>query len=104
MSVTAISYADFQQDVLESPVPVLVDFWANWCVPCKKLAPILEELSETYSQVKFVSVDTEENPDAMLAHDIRTLPTVLIFRGGELVESFLGDVPKLKLRAALDSL
>ena len=104
MTVTPISNADFRQEVLESSVPVLVDFWANWCVPCKKLAPILEELSQAYDHVKFVSIDTEENPDAMLENDIRTLPTVLIFQGGELVNSFLGDVPKMKVRAALDSL
>ncbi|MCL1923555.1 MAG: thioredoxin [Propionibacteriaceae bacterium] len=105
MTVTAVTDATFTAEVLESPIPVVVDFWADWCVPCKQLTPILEELSETYAgQVKFVSVDTNENLEAMAANDIRTLPTVYIFSQGQLVESFLGAVPKSKLRSVLDSL
>jgi thioredoxin 1 len=105
MSVTAVTDATFAEEVLQSPIPVVVDFWADWCVPCKQLAPILEVLSQAYEgQVKFVSVDTNENLQAMSDNDIRTLPTVYVFSQGQLVESFLGAVPKSKLRAAIESL
>lgn len=103
MSILAVTDATFSSEVLDSTTPVLVDFWADWCVPCRQLTPILEELSQTYAgKVKFVSVDTNANPQAMASNDIRTLPTVYIFSGGQIVESFLGSVPKSKLKTALD--
>ena len=105
MSVTAVTDATFVDEVLQSPLPVLVDFWADWCVPCKQLAPIVEELSEAYAgRVKFTSVDTNENPGAMADNDIRSLPTIHIFSNGILVETLIGSVTKMKLRQVLDAL
>ncbi|MCL1907462.1 MAG: thioredoxin [Propionibacteriaceae bacterium] len=105
MSVIVATDSTFALEVLESPLPVVVDFWAEWCAPCKQLAPILEELSDTYDgRVKFVSVNTEDNLQTMADNDIRSLPTVYVFSGGQLLESFIGAVPKSKLRAVLDSL
>ncbi|MCL2736021.1 MAG: thioredoxin [Propionibacteriaceae bacterium] len=103
-TVTAVTDATFATEVLGSSQPVLVDYWADWCVPCRQLTPIIEELASQYEgQIKFVSLDTNENTAVMAAQDIRTLPTVHIFVNGEIVSSMIGSVTKMKLRHALDS-
>ena len=104
-SVTAVTDATFAVEVLASQKPVLVDYWADWCSPCRQLSPVIDELATQYSgQVKFVSVDTNANPVVTANYDIRTLPTVHIIVGGEVVQALIGSVTKMKLRQALDSL
>ncbi len=79
-----VSDAEFDREVLEAEIPVLVDFWADWCAPCQRIAPILDELADEYDgRVKFVKVDTEENFDVTSRYGIRSVPTLLICQGGE---------------------
>lgn len=103
--VTAINEADFASEVLKCHQPVLVDFWADWCVPCRQLSPIIEELASHYEgKIKFVCVDTNENTGLAIEQDIRTLPTIKIFINGSMVETLVGSVTKMKLRQVLDSI
>jgi thioredoxin 1 len=98
-----VTDADFAAKVLKSPRPVVVDFWADWCAPCKQLSPILDELAETFDgQIDFVKIDTNENMGVPAQYGVLRLPTVLVFSGGEIVKQFMGAVPKLQLRKALE--
>ncbi|MHB1008811.1 MAG: thioredoxin [Propionibacteriaceae bacterium] len=100
---TDVTDADFAATVLASPRPVVVDFWADWCAPCKQLSPILDELAGTYDgKIDFVKLDTNANTSVPARYGVLRLPTVLVFSGGEVVKQFMGAVPKLQLRKALD--
>jgi thioredoxin 1 len=100
---TDVTDADFATKVLKSPRPVVVDFWADWCAPCKQLSPIMDELAATYEgKIDFVKLDTNENMAVPAQYGVLRLPTVLVFSGGEIVKQFMGAVPKLPLRKALD--
>ncbi len=93
----------FDEEVLQADLPVLVDFWANWCAPCKIIGPIVEELAEEYEgRVKFVKLDTEENFDVPGRYGIRSLPTLLVFKGGKQVDQVFGSRPKAELIRVLD--
>ena len=94
---------EFEQEVLQAELPVVVDFWAEWCAPCHTIAPIVEGLAEEYDgRVKFVMVDTEENFDAMTRQGIRSLPTLLLFKGGERVDQITGAHPKDEIKRFLE--
>ena len=98
-----VNDAGFEQEVLRSEVPVLVDFWAGWCAPCHQIAPILDELADEYDgKVKFVKLDTEENFDVTSRYGIRSVPTLLIFKGGEQVDQIMRTWSSNELRRTLD--
>ena len=94
---------DFDQVVLRAELPVLVDFWAEWCGPCHALEPVVEELAKAYDgKVKFVKMDTEQNFDVPARYGIRSLPTLLVFKGGQQVEQIMGLRPKVDLKRSLE--
>ena len=100
----AVTDSDFQQEVLEADTPVLVDFWADWCAPCKMVAPLLDELAEEYDgKVKFTKLDVDSNPQIAMQYGIRSIPTLLVFKGGGAVDQVVGAVPKAAIKKRLDS-
>ena len=100
--VTNIGDGDFKQQVLDSQQPVLVDFWATWCAPCRAIAPAIEDLASKYQgQVKFTKLNIDDNQDTPQQYGIRSIPTLLIFKGGKVVEQIVGAVPKARIEAAL---
>ncbi|MHC5724229.1 MAG: thioredoxin [Nostoc sp.] len=104
MSTAAqVTDSSFKQEVLDSDVPVLVDFWAPWCGPCRMVAPVVDEISEQYKgQIKVVKVNTDENPQVASQYGIRSIPTLMIFKGGQKVDMVVGAVPKSTLASTLE--
>ena len=99
-----VTDSDFEQEVLESDTPVLVDFWAEWCAPCKMVAPVLDDLAEEYEgKIKFTKVDVDTNPETAMKYGIRSIPTLLVFKGGSPVDQVVGAVPKAVIKKRLDS-
>ena len=100
----AVTDQDFDEKVLQSEVPVLVDFWADWCMPCKMIAPIVEELSHEYDgKARFAKLDVDANPSTAMTYGVRSIPTLLVFKGGQPVDQVVGAVPKGALKKRLDS-
>jgi thioredoxin 1 len=98
-----VSDTSFETEVLKSDVPVLVDFWAPWCGPCRMVAPIVEELADEYvGKVKVVKLNTDDNIETASKYGIRSIPTLLVFKGGEPVEQVIGFRPKSDLQRALE--
>ena len=102
-NVIELTDDNFEQEVLKSNVPVLVDFWAEWCMPCKRLAPTIEKLATDYQgKVKVGKVDTDSNRDTALKFSISNIPTVILFRNGEVTQRFVGLRGEQDFKAALD--
>ncbi len=97
--------ANFAEDVIGSDIPVLVDFWAEWCMPCKMLAPAIDEIAADYAgKLKVGKVDTDSNREISLAHGISAIPTLIIFKNGEVVKRLVGMQQKTDLAEAIDEI
>ena len=93
---------NFQAEVIESETPVLVDFWAPWCGPCRVVGPILEEIASERNDLKVVKLNTDENPATAAAFQVLSIPTMILFKGGEPAKKIIGAYPKRKLEAELE--
>ena len=100
----AVTDTSFDVDVLQSTRPVVVDFWAVWCGPCRMIAPLVEELSVQYAgKVDFVKLNVDENPQISMKYGIRSIPTLLVFKDGKPVDQVVGAVPKRELQKHVDA-
>ena len=99
MATVAVTDATFDAEVRQSDIPVVVDFWAEWCGPCKQIGPALEELSEEFDgKIKIVKINVDENPSAPMQMGVRGIPALFMFKGGEAVSNKIGAAPKAALQ------
>lgn len=102
-NVPEVSDATFQSEVLESGVPVLVDFWAPWCGPCRMIGPVVEELArDNAGSLKVVKLNIDESSNTAASYGVSSIPTLMIFKGGEVADRFVGVQPKKRLQEAVD--
>lgn len=104
-AISHVNNASWANEVTSSTVPVLVDFWAEWCGPCRAIAPVLEELSgEMTGRLKIVKVNVDEAPDLAQQYGIRSIPTLLVVKGGQVAGQMVGAMPKAALKAKVESM
>jgi thioredoxin 1 len=104
MATTSVSDSDFDTQVLKSGKPVLVDFWAEWCGPCKMIGPSLEEISEELGeQVSIVKLNIDDHPDTPAKYGVRGIPTMILFKDGEVADTKVGAAPKAQLKSWLEA-
>ena len=102
-TVTEVTDDNFQAEVLEAGTPVLVDFWAPWCGPCRMVAPVVEEIAkERGDALKVVKLNVDENQQTAIAYDVMSIPTLILFSGGQVAKKVIGAYPKRKLEAELE--
>ena len=98
MKTFNVSQAEFQSEVLESETPVLVDFWAEWCGPCKMIAPIVDEIADEYAgKLRVAKMDADANGEVLMNYGVMSIPTLILFKGGEAVQRITGFTPKSKI-------
>jgi thioredoxin 1 len=103
-NVIALTDANFDTEVLQSQQPVLVDFWAVWCAPCRMIAPLIDALADEYQgRVKIGKVDTDSNRATAMRFQIQSIPTIMLFKNGQLLQRYVGGRPKKELAGALDA-
>jgi thioredoxin len=96
--IANITDASFETDVIKAEQPVLIDFWATWCAPCRAIAPVVEQLAGEYDgKIKIVKLNIDENPKAPTQYDVRSIPTLLLFKDGKVVGNLVGAYPKAKI-------
>jgi thioredoxin 1 len=101
-SVLAVADDSFDREVLQSATPVLIDFWAPWCAPCRAIAPVVEELAREYEgKLKVVKMNVDENPQTPSRYGVRGIPNLILFQGGQVKEQIIGAVPKTQLVKAI---
>jgi thioredoxin 1 len=102
-TITEVTDSNFQTEVIESEVPVLVDFWAPWCGPCRMVAPVLEEIAgEKGEALKIVKLNVDENQQTAMAYEVLSIPTLILFKHGAVAKKVIGAYPKRKLEAELE--
>jgi thioredoxin 1 len=104
-TISAVNDASFEEEVLKSDRPVLVDFWAEWCAPCRMLAPVVKEIAEEWGdRIRVVKVDIDANPKAAAQFNIRSIPTLLFFQNGQVADQLVGAQPKARIVEKLDQI
>jgi thioredoxin 1 len=101
-AVTEVTDANFQAEVIESGTPVLVDFWAPWCGPCRMVAPVLEEINGERDDLRVVKLNVDDNQQTAAAFEVLSIPTLILFRNGQVAKKVVGAYPKKKLEAELE--
>jgi thioredoxin 1 len=100
--ILQVTDASFESEVLQSDKPVVVDFWAPWCGPCRQMEPIFDELADTYGAVQFTKMNVDDNMATSAKYQILSIPTLLVFKGGEVVKQVVGALPKQRLTSELE--
>jgi thioredoxin 1 len=101
-NLSEVTDVNFQAEVIESEKPVLVDFWAPWCGPCRVVAPVLEEIASERPQMRIVKLNVDENQQTAAAYQVLSIPTMILFKGGQPVKTVVGAYPKKRLEAELE--